>query len=133
MDNELWYVLINFTIVTCTLNPCRTSLLLLCITAGEGGYEYIHCPKDFTDSHIQNTTCYLNPRCPDKYIYISTVISNGDYHRCEGPCHHFDVWPVSSLSEDFHIYWSESEGVDDSEVTVNLIIKVRLLQFRYSN
>ena len=125
MDNELYSMYSNFTITKC--HACRISLLLLCITtAGEGGYEYIHCPKEFTDLHVRNTTCYLNPFCPDKYIYISTVISNGDYHRCEEPSYHFDAWPVSPLSQGFRVYWSESEGVDDSaELTIDLIVKVR--------
>lgn len=107
--------------------PCiyRISLLLLCIT--EGGYEYIHCPKEFTDFHVRNTTCYLNPHCPDKYIYITTVASNEEYHRCKEISHRFEAWP---LSEGLYVYWSESEGVDDLEVTIDLILKVSSGVFR---
>ena len=106
-------------------NSCR-SLLLLCIRAVEGGYEYIHCPKDFTDGHIQDAaTCFLNPHCPDKYIYIHTVVSNEEYNSCETQyCHQFHVSPVSSISGHYwQVFWSESD--DNNYEKLELIIKAR--------
>ena len=84
--------------------------MLLYITASEGGYEYIHCPNEFTYK-IQNTTCYLNPYCPDEYIYItSTLVSNKEYHSCKETDHQFEEWS-SSPSDELLVYWRESEGV----------------------
>ena len=95
--------------------------MLLCTTAGEGGFEYIHCPRDFTDVHIQNVTCYLNPHCPDKYVYLHTKISDEDYDDSYDDSCDFHVSPVSSQSGNFHVYWSDSEEV------IDLIVQARIM------
>ena len=92
--------------------------MLLCITVGEGGFEYIHCFEDL-DKYIQNATCYLNPHCPDKYVYLHTKIPDEEYdddgydELCD-----FHVSPVSSGN--FHVYWSNSEEV------IDLIVQARI-------
>ncbi len=83
--------------------------MLLCITAGEGGHEYIHCP---TEGHIQNTImCYLNPQCPDKYIYIHTVVSDEDITAVRDSVINFMYHQFHQHQETFGKYFGANQMI----------------------
>ena len=104
-------------------NSCRTFFnLLFCTAASKGGYEYIYCYPGIIDS-IQSSTCYLNPHCPDRYVYLHTVVSDERHERCDEPYHHLQVSPVQG--DFWRVYWSDPEGDDDPRRNVALIIEVR--------